>query len=247
MDTDIFSREELLKALSLKPGELDKWEQLGLIRLPGKIDNSTPYYTNSDIEDGRHIQHLLSMGYDLNGIQKIIRKVGLPSNSTKTRSSRNARKLLTVGELAKQTGLNARTIKYWEEREIIQPDGRSEGGFRLYSEHYIYLCNLIRDFQNFGYSLEEIKETADLFRDFITIQNGTAGYAKKVMNERLELMQSKITLLEERMKILKNGIGRWEDLIRKKKREINQLLNSNSSPKNKQANRKPKLATKPGN
>ena len=40
---------------------------------------------------------------------------------------------LTVGNLADKIGVSPRTIKHWEDKGIIEPDMRSDGGFRLYS------------------------------------------------------------------------------------------------------------------
>ncbi|MBC7187649.1 MAG: MerR family transcriptional regulator [Calditrichaeota bacterium] len=234
MKTSIYQRQEFISLLSISEEELAEWEKLGLIRHLGKIDNQIPFYTEAHVNEARQIQQLQRLGYDLATIQKIVRKVGLPSQAT-PRSQTQVTDFLTVGELADKTGLNARTIKYWEERGILQPDARSTGGFRLYSRVYVYLCNLIKDLQNFGYSLEEIKEASDLFRDFLAISEGTSPYTQEQARERLELMQERIAALNERMAALKDGIKRWEDLLRKKRKEVAQLLNKFSEGAGKSA------------
>ena len=40
-------------------------------------------------------------------------------------------------------------------------------------------------------------------------------------------MMDEIQVLFERMNLLKEGIQRWEDLLKKKKKEVQQLKNSN--------------------
>lgn len=234
MKANVYQRQEFMSLLSISEQELEEWERLGLIRHLGRIDNQIPFYTEVHVTQARQIQQLQELGYDLPTIQKIVRKVGLPSPSSSV-SPRQVTDFLTVGELAEQAGVNARTIKYWEERGILQPDARSTGGFRLYSRVYVYLCNLIKDLQNFGYSLEEIKEVSDLFRDFLAISEGTAPYTREEARQRLELMQERMASLQERMSALKQGIKRWEDLLRKKRKEVAQLLSRYSDGSGKPA------------
>ncbi len=223
MKDHVYQRQEFVSLLSITEEELAEWERLGLIRHLGRIDNQIPFYTEAHVRQARQIQQLQKLGNDLPTVQKIVRKVGLPAQSA-AGSVRQVTDFLTVGELAEQAGVNARTIKYWEERGILQPDARSTGGFRLYSRVYVYLCNLIKDLQNFGYSLEEIKEASDLFRDFLGISEGTATYSREEARKRLELMQERMAALQERMTALKEGIKRWEDLLCKKRKEVEQLL-----------------------
>ncbi|MGQ9561224.1 MAG: MerR family transcriptional regulator [Candidatus Oleimicrobiaceae bacterium] len=233
MRTSIYQRQEFTSLLGISEDELAEWERLGLIRHLGKIDNQIPFYTEAHVKEARQIQQLQKLGYDLETVCKIVRKVGLPSQTA--RPQREVTEFLTVGELAEQAGVNTRTIKYWEERGIIQPDARSTGGFRLYSRVYIYLCNLIKDLQNFGYSLEEIKEASDLFRDFLAISGGTSTYTREEARQRLQVMEERIVALNGRIAALKEGIKRWEDLLRKKRKEVAQLLNRFSEGSGKSA------------
>jgi len=141
--------------------------------------------------------------------------------------TRAAVKHLTIGDLAEKVGVSPRTIKHWEEKGIIEADMRSSGGFRLYSEIYVYLCNLIRDLQLFGYSLEEIKEISDLFREFLVLNKNVEIYSRVASEKKLDTMLTEISALKERMKLLKSGIGRWEELVNKKVKEITALKRRN--------------------
>jgi DNA-binding transcriptional MerR regulator len=124
-------------------------------------------------------------------------------------------------------GVSSRTIKHWEDKGIIESDMRSEGGFRLYSEVYIYLCKLIKDLQLFGYSLEEIKEISDLFRDFLTIDEGIEKQSVRHNEEKLNKMLEKIKELYQKIDLFKKGIERWEELLNKNKKEILSLKQRN--------------------
>jgi hypothetical protein len=44
-----------------------------------------------------------------------------------------AGKLMRIGALARKAGTTMRTIRYYEERGLLSPRGRTKGGFRLRS------------------------------------------------------------------------------------------------------------------
>ncbi len=67
-----------------------------------------------------------------------------------------------IGEVAERTGVTQRTLRFYEERGLITPTDRLEGGFRLYSENDIERVTLIKKLQELlGLSLAEIKEMVD--------------------------------------------------------------------------------------
>ncbi|MGZ5480166.1 MAG: helix-turn-helix domain-containing protein, partial [Candidatus Aminicenantales bacterium] len=127
---------------------------------------------------------------------------------------------LTVGNLAERSGVSPRTIKHWEDKGIIEPDMRTEGGFRLYSEAYVFLCQLIRDLQLFGYTLEEIKAISDDVRTLVAIEAGTDAFPEAEVEKRLAALLEAIQALFDKMKLLEEGIERWKDLLKKKRKDI---------------------------
>lgn len=63
-----------------------------------------------------------------------------------------------IGELAERTGLSLRTIRHYDETGLLKPSGRSEGGFRLYTETDLERLMLIRRMKPLGFSLDEMAE-----------------------------------------------------------------------------------------
>ena len=66
-------------------------------------------------------------------------------------------KRLTIGQLAKESGVRTDTIRYYEQLGLIKPEGRSESGYRLYSDDAIRLVQFIRRAKDLGFTLAEIK------------------------------------------------------------------------------------------
>lgn len=69
---------------------------------------------------------------------------------------------LQIGEVAERTGVTQRTLRFYEEKGLLKPPSRMEGGFRLYSEADIQRVEQIRRLQQLlGFPLAEIKELVE--------------------------------------------------------------------------------------
>jgi DNA-binding transcriptional MerR regulator len=69
-----------------------------------------------------------------------------------------------IGEVADSVGLSLRTIRYYEEIGLVTPSGRTEGGFRLYTDTDVDRLRLVKALKPVGMSLEtmgELLEAAD--------------------------------------------------------------------------------------
>ena len=67
-----------------------------------------------------------------------------------------------IGELAENTGLSLRTIRHYDEVGLLKPSGRTEGGFRLYSQNDLSRLLLIRRMKPLGFSLGEMTDLLDI-------------------------------------------------------------------------------------
>ncbi len=226
MNENIFLRDEMLKKANISEDLFHQLEQLKVIQPAGVTEDQTVFYSETTIGHINYVKKLLEMGYRAEEIRTIVKKVGLPKLSS-TKKEQPARKYLTIGGLTAAVGVSARTIKHWEEKGIIEAEMRTEGGFRLYPEIYIYLCKLILDLQLFGYSLEQIKTISDYFRNFLKINGNSEEFSPEETTHKLEEMLEGIKDLRERMALLKEGIDRWQELVTKKSREIQALKKEN--------------------
>ena len=65
---------------------------------------------------------------------------------------------LFIGRLAKQVGLNPRTIRYYEGLGLFPPPLRSESGYRLYTADTAELLRFVKKAKTLGFTLAEIRE-----------------------------------------------------------------------------------------
>jgi DNA-binding transcriptional MerR regulator len=63
---------------------------------------------------------------------------------------------LTIGALAKMGNVTVRTLRYYEEMDLIGPVKRSSGKYRLYNHHSLKRVNAILALQGLSFSLEDI-------------------------------------------------------------------------------------------
>ncbi len=70
---------------------------------------------------------------------------------------------LTVGQLARTTGVPAKTIRYYEQVGVLPVPHRSAAGYRHYSRHDVHRLLFIRRARTLGLSLAKLKMlTAEL-------------------------------------------------------------------------------------
>ncbi|MBE2222958.1 MAG: MerR family transcriptional regulator [Anaerolineae bacterium] len=66
-------------------------------------------------------------------------------------------KLLTIGQLAKQVNVRTSTLRFYEKEGLLQPNGRSDSGYRLYHPDASQTVHLIQRAQRLGFSLADIR------------------------------------------------------------------------------------------
>ncbi len=63
----------------------------------------------------------------------------------------------TIGEAAKKLQVSTRTLRFYEEKDLVRPAYIKENGYRFYSEEQIRQIELIIFLKELGFSLKQIK------------------------------------------------------------------------------------------
>ena len=63
----------------------------------------------------------------------------------------------TIGEAAKKLQISTRTLRYYDEKDLVRPAYIKENGYRFYSEEQIRQIELILFLKELGFSLKQIK------------------------------------------------------------------------------------------
>lgn len=70
--------------------------------------------------------------------------------------------MLTIGKVAEKSQVTADSIRYYEREGLVRPAGKSNSGYRLYTEEAIRRITFIKQAQECGFSLSEIRELLEL-------------------------------------------------------------------------------------
>lgn len=211
------TREELLQRLRLTPRELEEWTENELL---SPVSGRGDLFPESAVEEGELIRKFCSLGYALPEIQKIKRSVGLPVKDDKGRYTSRS-DFLTIGELAVKSGINVRTIKFWEEKGLIAPHRRTEGGFRLYRPGEVVLLTFIKDLQAFNYTLAEIGNILRLAGPDLGATD--ADLADMPLAE-IEKTGAALEFLVERMREVRDASSRVETVFARRLRVVSRIL-----------------------
>ncbi|MCW9708853.1 MerR family transcriptional regulator [Fodinibius salsisoli] len=114
-------------------------------------------------------------------------------------------RLLKIGELAEKTGLTNRTIRYYDELDLLKPTKRSRSGYRLYGRDELERLQKIRSLKFIGLQLEEIKECLE-DEDY---------NLEKIIYRQMKQVRTEIELGKElysRLKTIANLLKSSEDL-----------------------------------
>jgi DNA-binding transcriptional MerR regulator len=112
---------------------------------------------------------------------------------------------LRIGEVAAQTGLTQRTIRYYEEVGLLDAPSRTDGDYRLYSlEDVERLQRIVRLRDLFGLSLAEVRqtlETEDTLDQLRSEYRATDDAATRIskLDEALRVNDRQTELIERKM------------------------------------------------
>ena len=126
---------------------------------------------------------------------------------------------LQIGEVAERTGVTQRTLRFYEERGLLKPPSRLDGGFRLYSEDDVRRVEQIKRLQSLlGFTLAEIKEMVEANEVKMQIR---ATYRKDaaVSERRAKLLKAKevtegqVAVIKQKLAALQEMRGHLEEKL----------------------------------
>lgn len=123
---------------------------------------------------------------------------------------------MQIGEVAEQTGLSLRTIRYYEEMGLVIPSARSAGGFRLYSDGDVARLKLVRRMKPLDFSLEEMRDVLETLDALGANAASSAEHDRCV--DRLKMYRE---AAEARVVALKEQLATAEGFAADLRREFN--------------------------
>jgi DNA-binding transcriptional MerR regulator len=108
---------------------------------------------------------------------------------------------LQIGEVADRTGVTQRTLRFYEERGLLKPPTRMDGGFRLYSENDVGRVEQIKRLQNLlGLTLAEIKDMVEA--EEVREELNATYRPNRPVEERMERISKRIEVTQRQHNII---------------------------------------------
>lgn len=99
---------------------------------------------------------------------------------------------MKIGELAKRSGCQVVTIRYYEKEGLIRPPERSEGNYRLYDSDDVERLHFIRHCRMLDISLAEIKALL-AFEEHPTVK---CDWINQLVEQRIASVDRQIASLQ---------------------------------------------------
>jgi DNA-binding transcriptional MerR regulator len=126
---------------------------------------------------------------------------------------------LQIGEVAERTGVTQRTLRFYEEKGLLRPATRMEGGFRLYSEDDVKRVEKIRRLQDLlGISLAEIKDMVEaeaVLRELRAQYRPEAALPEKrrQLEKAIEVTRSQFAIVQNKVSQMREMEGQLEERL----------------------------------
>jgi DNA-binding transcriptional MerR regulator len=120
---------------------------------------------------------------------------------------------MKIGELSREAGVKVGTVRFYERRKLLKPPARTPSGYRSYVPQDVKVVKGIKQLQELGFTLKEIKELIDLHRTAACVSTNSAeprGVQRMIAltKEKLQVIEMKSRLLRQMhrdvAKMLKN-------------------------------------------
>ncbi|MEM7693215.1 MAG: Cu(I)-responsive transcriptional regulator [Pseudomonadota bacterium] len=99
---------------------------------------------------------------------------------------------MNIGRASKESGVNAKMIRYYEEVGLIEKAARSPSGYRSYRPCDVHTLRFIKRARDFGFSMEKIADLLALWRD----RERASGDVKRLALEHVDALDTKIAKLQ---------------------------------------------------
>lgn len=100
---------------------------------------------------------------------------------------------MNIGDASTRSGVSAKMIRYYEQIGLIPPAARTASGYRDYADPDIHMLRFIARARDLGFSISEITELLDLWRN----KDRHSADVKALAQARVRDLRHKIAHLQD--------------------------------------------------
>ncbi|KNX39917.1 HTH-type transcriptional regulator HmrR [Roseovarius tolerans] len=106
---------------------------------------------------------------------------------------------MNISDVARDTGLPPKTIRYYEEIGLIRPM-RGDNGYRVFRDSDVHKLAFLGRARTLGFSIEDCRTLLALYED----QDRASADVKQVAQDHLDKIEDKIAQLQSMQATLKH-------------------------------------------
>lgn len=112
---------------------------------------------------------------------------------------------LTIGQLARQVGVTAKAIRFYEVKRVLPRPTRGANGYRLYGQDARETLTFVKQATGLGLTLAEVRE-------IIAIRQGGAppcAHVRRVLQDKARVLDRKLQDLIDMRRKIRRSLGAW--------------------------------------
>ena len=110
---------------------------------------------------------------------------------------------LTIGEAARSAGISPRMVRHYESLGLLATVGRTDSGYRQYTETDVHTLHFIRRSRDLGFSIEEIAELLALWHD----RSRASSQVKRIAQSHIDDLSQRIAAMQAMQRTLQTLVG----------------------------------------
>jgi DNA-binding transcriptional MerR regulator len=109
---------------------------------------------------------------------------------------------MRIGELSQRAGVNIQTVRFYERQNLLRKPARTAAGYRSYVEADLARVIFIKQSQQLGFTLHEIRELIEIHNS----PNPPMGTPAKdgEWNRAVRLAEARLRQIDEKIRFLRN-------------------------------------------
>ena len=107
---------------------------------------------------------------------------------------------VAIGEAARRAGVSARMVRHYESLGLLPQVGRTDSGYRQYTEADVHALRFIGRARTLGFSMEEIRELLGLWQD----KGRASASVKRIAQAHIDDLAERIAAMQAMQRTLQS-------------------------------------------
>jgi Cu(I)-responsive transcriptional regulator len=101
--------------------------------------------------------------------------------------------MMNIGEAARESGVSAKMIRYYEETGLIPAAGRTGSGYRTYGPKEVQVLRFVRRARDLGFPMQKVADLLALWRD----RGRASADVKHLAQAQVAALEARILEMQE--------------------------------------------------